>query len=1111
MDAKRVPARRPRRSWLQLTRPYLAWPLPARLPLTLPQVVLLLVALLGLAGCSPRREVVDSPHFDISEIPLSAELMDAVAEGRTFLREPEPDNTFTRDLNRYTELVKRIHRPATRQAAGDELYDLWRETPAHFLWIDAAIQYKYLIPRAEERNAMLALPVLADTATTLGAFVQGRLWYRRGSRGEHYRRAGEGLAHLNPWQQIWLARKLAQIDSDQGDSIGAGERLLEQLPACYAVGGGHLASFLWERIALFLSRADRLDDALHAAVLGAEMARKSGSEYRACEQDLRIAEVLLERREYRAALDLLEACARAAEERGYTWLLLRSLNRQSATWGALGETQQALAIDLRNVWHSIAAGDSINTPRNLVNVAYDFRLLGELDSCRVFLDRARVWVDAFDNRRNKARLPFEIAAYYCQIGDYATADSLLAAATGHMSGATLAGEEADLLLELIKSGLEMGQPDLAYRAIARLRELRQVFHDELPDQNLLAEFEIATADFLAKQGEFLPARQALDRARRAVQTRGGEGMEWEYERSSGELALLRGDYLAASEAFSRCLALATAAGNPDQLATTRFHLGHILLREERFESARDLFHQQEADETFGARFRTRFSSRLFLGVSYSREGRHQEALTHFRRAEQLVTRHSPPDIVARLHIERGRSLAAVRQPRPAEKALLEALSLLRQEGGRQQIAELRAFSGDAFRDVTEALIGLYADMPGLLGDTDPGRFTLLLAEENRWGAGGEAAPAATAQTALDRLIAQPGSPLLAFFIGQSRSFLWVGAAGTVSLHPLPGRQELLGILAPVLSDMDRPDRPVEAAAAAELGRLLLEPLAALWQAGRPLRIIPDDVLFATPWSGLALPPDESHPRPRAVVEHGAVVEAPALLDFGLAPGDFSLAPGGSGSETVRPAGPSRLLLAVGLDSGTGGTGGEENQLRLRHAEAEAAQVAALWPAERVVLKVGEEAAWDRIAATALDRFGVIHIASHAVVHQGLPARATLRLAGGDEPAPLTITSVAALKLDADLIYLSCCEAARRVSRPGAGLMNFARAFLRAGSRSVIASTIRVDDEASHYLAGRYYHHWLAGKNKAAALRAAQLDLRAADPRWRHPYFWAFYRLIGQEG
>jgi CHAT domain-containing protein len=199
------------------------------------------------------------------------------------------------------------------------------------------------------------------------------------------------------------------------------------------------------------------------------------------------------------------------------------------------------------------------------------------------------------------------------------------------------------------------------------------------------------------------------------------------------------------------------------------------------------------------------------------------------------------------------------------------------------------------------------------------------------------------------------------------------------------------------------------------------------------------------------------------------------------------------------------MLAVGLDEHDGGSGPAAD---LHHAEAEARAVAALWPTERVDLRVGTDASWSELLTAGLTRTSVLHLATHAVVHRGASERASLRLAGNTGGQPVTLRSLAALDLEADLIYLSCCEGAKS-SRPGAGLTGFARAFLAAGARTVVASTIRVDDEASRELATRFYDHWLQGESKAAALRAAQLELRDARPAWRHPYYWSFYRIIGE--
>ena len=75
-------------------------------------------------------------------------------------------------------------------------------------------------------------------------------------------------------------------------------------------------------------------------------------------------------------------------------------------------------------------------------------------------------------------------------------------------------------------------------------------------------------------------------------------------------------------------------------------------------------------------------------------------------------------------------------------------------------------------------------------------------------------------------------------------------------------------------------------------------------------------------------------------------------------------------------------------------------------------------------------------------------------------------------------------------------------------MGLARGFLAAGAARVVASLWAVEDRATAELMGRFYRELLAGgRPPAAALRAAQLDLRR-HLRWRDPYHWAGFVLVG---
>ena len=175
--------------------------------------------------------------------------------------------------------------------------------------------------------------------------------------------------------------------------------------------------------------------------------------------------------------------------------------------------------------------------------------------------------------------------------------------------------------------------------------------------------------------------------------------------------------------------------------------------------------------------------------------------------------------------------------------------------------------------------------------------------------------------------------------------------------------------------------------------------------------------------------------------------------------------------------------------------------QLRHAEAEAARIASLWPDTAVTLLLG--AAASDVGDEVFGSHDVVHIASHARVSQGIGDRATVRLGAG---IPLTARGMARQNLNAELIYLSCCEGDRRLY--SGGVTSFARACLKAGARTVIAAGQRIDDAAAAALAERFYRHWLEGRSKAEALRIAQLEMRRESPEWAHPYYWGTYRLMG---
>ncbi len=91
--------------------------------------------------------------------------------------------------------------------------------------------------------------------------------------------------------------------------------------------------------------------------------------------------------------------------------------------------------------------------------------------------------------------------------------------------------------------------------------------------------------------------------------------------------------------------------------------------------------------------------------------------------------------------------------------------------------------------------------------------------------------------------------------------------------------------------------------------------------------------------------------------------------------------------------------------------------------------------------------------------------------------------------------------------LSGCRTALGEEVRGEGLVGLARGFLYAGVPRVVASLWPVEDEATRRLMASFYRAYFGGRPAAAALAAAQRELRR-DPRYADPYHWGAFVLIG---
>jgi CHAT domain-containing protein len=359
----------------------------------------------------------------------------------------------------------------------------------------------------------------------------------------------------------------------------------------------------------------------------------------------------------------------------------------------------------------------------------------------------------------------------------------------------------------------------------------------------------------------------------------------------------------------------------------------------------------------------------------------------------------------------------------------------------------------------------------------------------------------------------PGVALLEYALGAERSYLFVLSRSAFSAFPVPPAGEVSRLVGEVRDALDTRSplsRPRAQAAAQQLHRVLLTPAReALTQVDR-LVVVPDRDLFYLPFELLV---GGEGAAPTAAVERWTITYVPSagVLDqlrgrrAGrawradlLAFADPPPAPeptGGASDLPAELAGAARLPPLPG-------------------ARAEVAAIAALFPPDRVEVRVGAEARESRLKqAGATAGVRRLHIASHGVLADVDPADAFLLMAPGPEAGEdgrLRVHEVFNLDLDSELVVLSGCETGLGQRMLGEGLIGMTRAFLHAGARDVVVSLWPVGDRAAKELLVDFYRGLGSGLSAADALRRAKLA-RLATPAADDPLDWASFVLVGAGG
>lgn len=343
-----------------------------------------------------------------------------------------------------------------------------------------------------------------------------------------------------------------------------------------------------------------------------------------------------------------------------------------------------------------------------------------------------------------------------------------------------------------------------------------------------------------------------------------------------------------------------------------------------------------------------------------------------------------------------------------------------------------------------------------------------------------------------------GEHVVAYFLGREHSWMFHVAAGQVTAHVLPPRDQTEDLVRRYVALRESNDAtPAQLTAAGRrLHALLLQPALVEVHDARSVVLVPDGLLHRLPFAALGGDTGTLASRcPSYTVPSLQTLDVLRRreADRHAARGDPAIAMvavGYGGPGTVARMHPWQDRLFAPL----------------QHADTEARQVAALFRGARLL--TGESAGERALGAAPLREAGVLHLAAHGDADDREVRRSFVLLGRGDqgEDGLLQWNEAASLDLGTSLVTLASCRSARGPLAAGEGVTGLTQAFLFAGASCVLAAQTDVGDAYSRRFMLDFYRQLRDGDPAAEALRHAQLAAAADDSTGRAA--WADFVLVG---
>ncbi len=358
--------------------------------------------------------------------------------------------------------------------------------------------------------------------------------------------------------------------------------------------------------------------------------------------------------------------------------------------------------------------------------------------------------------------------------------------------------------------------------------------------------------------------------------------------------------------------------------------------------------------------------------------------------------------------------------------------------------------------------------------------------------------------------------LVEYSLGDSCSWVWLISKDDEQLIKLPDQNvlaEQVELLRFALQNPDRGNIDNFIESSYRLYSLILEPVVSKLRKGSKLVIVPDGVLNYLPFEALVT--NKKHRNSVAsykdlsymVLKHPISYAQSASVLHNLL---ITLGQKEKSRDTKLD------LVAFGdpfyaLDNSSVSPEGYRLE-RLINSGKEVEGISRFFSENKSVILLREKASEEALKNDdLLSDCRYLHFATHGVIDEKNPAESSIVLSQDNDPTEdgfLKAREIFNLKTDAELVVLSACQTGLGKLVRGEGMVGLSRAFMYAGTPSIVVSLWSVSDASTATLMEELYRNLIEkGLSKGDALRQAQLSLIDSG-HYAHPFYWAPFTLIG---